>query len=242
MHDGHKVLLERTRPVAGPGAAALKYDILTALLVMAAQGAAVEARLALRLSLLITARYNWRQGHFAVGQKELARMWGVSERTAKREMAALRAHGWISVMVPSARGRVAQYRIEMAQVLRATAPHWAAVGPDFTARMSGVPDPEVRTQDNVVPLHPEIPPELPPEDDTGWHAAARILQHQDPALYAAWFKDLVPVALERGTLTLRAPSRFIASYVETHYKNRLMAAFLQVGPSICMLHVVSPQG
>mgnify|MGYP001122200213 CR=1 FL=1 len=92
---------------AGPGSQAIKYDILTALLAMASSGPAIEARLSLRLSLLITARFNWRIGTFAVGQREMARMWGVSERTAKREMAAMRALGWIAVAQPSAKGRVA---------------------------------------------------------------------------------------------------------------------------------------
>ncbi|MEJ2031079.1 MAG: hypothetical protein P8X66_14795, partial [Maritimibacter sp.] len=93
--------------IAGPGASAIKYDILTALLVTAAQGSPVEARLALRLSLLITARFNWRQGSFAIGQREIARMWGVTERTAKRELAEMRGRGWITIAVPAARGRVA---------------------------------------------------------------------------------------------------------------------------------------
>lgn len=217
--------------VSGPGASAIKYDILTALLVMAARGEAVEARLALRLSLLITARYSWRLGTFAVGQREMARMWGVTERTAKREVAALRAMGWIEIAVPAARGRVAQYRIAMETVLRGTMPHWEAVGPDFAARMAGAPDTAGQGTGNVVPLRRDLP-SPPPEDGTSWPAAAERLRAQDPAVYGAWFAGLVPVEAEAGVLTLAAPSRFVADYVRSHFQGRILAAVLAVDRSV----------
>jgi len=217
------------RNVSGPGSAALKYDILTALLVTATCGDAVAARLALRLSLVITARFNWRSGTFAVGQREMARMWGVTERTAKREMAELRSRGWIAVAVPAARGRVAQYRIELPEVLAATMPHWEAVGPDFAARMVAAPEP-LPDVSNVVPLRRDVG--LPLEDGTGWASVAARLQSQDPGVYGAWFAPLVPVDVESGILTLRAPSRFIADYVTTHYLARLLAAASAGGQGI----------
>lgn len=238
MDIGQAGLLSSTRKVTGPGAGALKYDILTALLVTAARGDKVEARLALRLSLLITARFNWRLGTFSVGLKEMARMWGVTERTAKREMAELRGRGWISVEVPAARGRVTQYRIEFPTVLRATLPHWDAVGPDFASRMAGAPPPEETS--NVVPLHREAAP-LPSEDATGWAAAAARLQAQDPAVYNAWFAPLRPLDLESGILTLAAPSRFVAEYVTTHYYTRLLAAIGATSPSVREITIVPQQ-
>ena len=120
---GHSGIIENIGSFNGPSAGAAKYDVLTALLVMALQGETVEARLALRLSLLITARFNWRKSVFAVGQKELARMWGVTERTVKREMAEMRSRGWIEVAVPAARGRVAEHRIMFETVLGVTMPY-----------------------------------------------------------------------------------------------------------------------
>jgi len=225
------------RRVTGPGAAAIKYDLLTALLVTAAQGEPVAARLSLRLSLLITARYNWRDGSFAVGQRELARMWGVTERTAKREMAEMRRRGWIAVSVPAARGRVARYRIEMARMLEDTMPHWAAVGPDFAARMIGAPEPEAAA-DNVVPLRrPEAA--LPEDDGSGWAGAAARLQRDDPSVYAAWIAPLRAVDMESGILTLAAPSRFVADYVTTHFRPRLMAALMAEGVPLREVKVVA---
>ena len=220
MHSSYTAPAQRRAAIAGPGAGALKYDILTALLVSATCGDAVTGRLALRLSLLITARFNWRSGCFTVGQREMARLWGVTERTAKREIAEMRRRGWISVAVPAARGRVAQHRIEMARLLQDTMPHWDAVGPDFAARMTGAPEPE--TGSNVVPLRGAPP--LPPEDGSGWSAACARLKAQDSAAYDAWFAQLHPVGLENGVLRLAATSRFHADYIRTHFLARLRAA------------------
>lgn len=222
MTHGRALPLAQDGRMTGPGAAALKYDILTALLVTAARGDPSEARLSLRLTLLITARFNWRRGTFAVGQKEIARMWGVTERTAKREMAELRARGWIAVEVPAARGRVASYRIALTEVLRATMPHWDAIGPDFAARMVGAPEAEASAS-NVVLLRRPVPMS-PLPDDTGWGRAAERLRLQDPGAYTAWFANLHPLNAAGGVLMLMAPSRFVADYVATHHKSRILAA------------------
>ncbi|MDC0739702.1 DnaA N-terminal domain-containing protein [Cognatishimia sp. SS12] len=230
-------LLNETSGITGPGSASVKYDVLTALLVTASQGQGVEARLALRLSLLITARFNWRRGVFAVGQRELARMWGVTDRTVKREMAELRKLGWISVDIPAARGRVAQYKIEFPTVLRATAPFWDAVGPDFAARIGGAPaEAEAAADNNVVPLHSA--PAAPANDVPLWTAVAARLKAQDAKLFNAWFAQLEPHDLGAGHLQLIAPSRFVADYIKTHYLTRLTAAALAEDRSIVALEVV----
>lgn len=225
------------RKIAGPGASAIKYDVLTALLVTATRGDGVEARLALRLSLLITARFNWRTGTFAVGQREMARMWGVTERTAKRETAEMRTRGWIAVSVPAARGRVAQYRIDLDRVLRATMTHWDAVGPDFAARMVNAPEPEGQGG-NVVPLHRDATP-LPTDDGTVWSAAAARLHAQGGAFYGNWIAPLRPIDQHDGVLTLHAQTRFIASYVETHFLPRILAALVAEDPSIRDVKIVA---
>ncbi len=223
-----------TRKLAGPGSSSIKYDLLTALLVAATCGDAETSRLALRLSLLITARYNWRQERFTVGQKEIARMWGVTERTAKRDMAAMRSRGWIEVVVPSARGRVAQYRILIDTVLRATSEHWDAVGPDFVARMSETP----KAPDNVVPL--QKPVTFPAVDETLWSRTLAKLSRKDPAMVDAWFARLVEVDVDGGTLTLMAPSRFVAAYVETHFEMRILAAVSSLDTSVESISLLWP--
>jgi hypothetical protein len=234
---GHSGIIANIGAFNGPSAGAAKYDVLTALLVMASQGETVEARLALRLSLLITARFNWRKGVFAVGQKELARMWGVTDRTVKREMAEMRARSWIEVAVPAARGRVAEYRIMFEEVLGETMPYWPAVGPDFAARLTGAPEPEVKG--NVVPLRRESAP-VPQEGL--WGAVAARLREQDSAVFDAWFAQLVFVDLGQGVLTLLAPTKFLADYVGTHYLPRVLAAALAEDRSVRDVKVLAPGG
>ncbi|WP_375175141.1 DnaA N-terminal domain-containing protein [Pseudooceanicola sp.] len=236
MRAGPGAPLGAGKKITGPGSSSFKYDILTALLVTAARGNAEEARLAMRLSLLVTARFNWRQESFAVGQKEMARMWGVTDRTAKREMAAMRARGWIAVAVPAARGRVAQYRIRFDAVLRDTIPHWEAVGPDFVARMSGSPEPQTLPADNVVPLRPR--PAGQGGEVPAWDRAAERLSAEDPSVWGAWFAGLVPMEGENGLLTLVAPSRFVADYIRTHHMTRLTTAVILADPAYRGVEVI----
>ncbi len=120
----------------GRKASTKKYDILTALGAFAlAQDKGLQ-RLALRLMVLITARYNWRLNELSMGQKEIARLWAVNERTVKREMAKLRSLGWLSTKTPAARGRVATYAIDFHRISASTQESWPSVGPDFVARMA----------------------------------------------------------------------------------------------------------
>jgi hypothetical protein len=224
--------------IAGPGSASIKYDIVTALLAASAHEAGPKARLALRLTLVITARFNWRLGHFAVGQKQLAQMWGVTERTAKREIAHLRALGWIRVEKAAARGRVAQHSIEFPAVLRDTRPYWAAVGPDFAARMSGLPEDSVQTPDNIVPMRMKTV-SVPAQDGTLWPKMAAHIEAAEPDLFAAWLCGLTELDFDGGTLVLGAPTRFIAGYVETHHKLRLLAIATMLEPTLRNVKVIA---
>ncbi len=219
------------RHASGPGASAVKYDILTALLAMAAQDGGTKGRLALRLSLLMTARYNWRAGTFAVGQREIARLWGVTERTAKRDLAQLRTLGWIAVLRPAARGRVATHAIAIETILADSMARWPSVGPDFAARMTGRQVPEATSDSNVVPFQRDTGDTAPLADDP-WGRAARILRDQDPALFQAWFARLRMAELCDGRLQLIAPSGFVASYVSTHLRPIILAAMARSGVGV----------
>ena len=95
-----------------------------------------------------------------------------------------------------------------------------AVGPDFALRLGEAPE-EAR----VVPLpvrgHVEAPDV---SGGTEWALARAVLHGEDKGLYAAWFAALTREGRAGGRLTLRAPSRFHAAYVETHLKSRVLAA------------------
>ena len=212
--------MQIARPV-GRQAASRKYDLLTALGVHACHGDKHLQRLVLRLMTLIVARYNWQSDEITVGQREIAALWGVDERTVKRDIARLRALGWLVQHRAAVRGRVASHGLDLAAILAATRGDWAAVGPDFVERMSG-PQTPVASAPNVVSF-PAPPQPLPNGAGLGARAQAR-LQAEDPARFAAWFRPWVEVGTEGGLIELAAPSRFHASYVTTHLTARLLAA------------------
>lgn len=217
----------------GRDASVIKYDILTALLVMAAQDSGRNGRLSLRLSLLITARFNWRNRTFQVGQTEIARLWGITERSTKRELAQMRAQGWISVTRPAARGRVATHTIHLERILSDSAPRWPSVGPDFTDRLSG---PISAPADNVVPIFPKHPAPLP--DGVPWATISGLLRDRDPVVFEAWFARLQQDAVIDGVLHLAAPTQFVANYVSTHFSVVLLGAARQVDPDLRAVHVL----
>lgn len=230
----------QARKLAGPEAASLKYDILTALGCHALGGPPGMQRLVLRLLTLVTARYNWRQGILHVGQREIARLWAVDERTVKREMAKLRALGWLTVESPARRGRVATYALDLLAIRVATRSAWPRVGEDFDARMAGtVP---ASAGGTVVPF-PRPEPVPGPDDDSAapeaeaeaedggdtWGRVRAILRDEDGAVFATWFDALRSPGRAGEALLLVAPSPFHASYVRTHYADRLLRALARVG-------------
>lgn len=213
--------------VGGRNAAALKYDILTAIGTLALAQDKHEQRRSLRFLTLITARYNWPRNRFSVGQREIAALWHCDERTVKREMAHLRAKGWLILKRQGRRGHVAEYGIDIEKVQQDTRRVWAAIGPDFTLRQEGL------KTDNVVPMVQRL--DIPAPDVTSadeWGLTAALIHQEDPASYAAWVKGLVRDSRAGGRLILRAPSRFHAAYVETHLKARLLGAAQAVDPAI----------
>ncbi|WP_227271360.1 hypothetical protein [Roseobacter weihaiensis] len=221
-----------TKPV-GRGAAARKYDLLTALGAFALAQDKFDQRRALRLMTLITARYNWARDELAVGQREIARLWSVDERTVKREMALLRARGWLVVRRQGARGRVTQYGLGIDQILRDTEPQWPAVGSDFELRMGGADPAKVV----ALPVSGAVPaPDI--TSGTEWALAQALLHAEDAASYAAWLAALERAERAGGRLTLRAPSRFHAVYVQTHLERRVLLALREIDAEISELRVV----
>ena len=227
--------MQIARPV-GRQAASRKYDLLTALGVHACHGDKHRQRLVLRLMTLIVARYNWQSDEITVGQREIAALWGVDERTVKRDIARLRALGWLVQHRAAVRGRVASHGIDIPAILAATRSAWHAVGPDFVDRMAG-PQTEPAAAPNVVHFPAPATAGLP-EGHGLWPLAQARLQTEDPAIYAAWFRPLVELSLTGGLMELAAPSRFHASYVTTHLAARLLAALRSEDGTIRAVRIV----
>lgn len=227
----------RTTRATGRKAAVIKYDLLTALGALGCAGDKHLQRLVLRLITLIVARYNWQADTLTVGQREIAALWAVDERTVKREMAKLRDRGWLVVRQPAARGRVASYGLDLAAILAETAPGWDRVGPDFAARMRG-PAPG-QPAGNVISFPAQSLAQTPAQTSPGppqgkglWPQVQARLMAENPALYGAWFAMLEPDGDASDRLVLRAPSRFHASFVATHHLARLERLARQIEPGL----------
>ncbi|MCO8146074.1 hypothetical protein NHN26_12675 [Rhodovulum tesquicola] len=225
--------MQLPRPV-GREAASRKYDILSALMAFGLSRDKHAQRQVLRVMALITTRYNWQRDELSMGQAEIARLWSVDERTVKREMARLRAQGWLVLKRQGARGRVSTYGLDLNRMLEDTRPAWPRIGEDFIARV----DPAAgagQGGSNVVPLR-AVP--APMADGSVWGAAQERLHADDPATYGAWFHTLAEAGVEAGILTLAAPSRFHANYVATNLKEKLLSALRRVDPGLSDVRIV----
>ncbi|SDX74883.1 DnaA N-terminal domain-containing protein [Ruegeria halocynthiae] len=223
--------MQVAKPV-GRNAPALKYDILSALAVHALSGDKHRQRSVLRITALITTRYNWRSNELSIGREEIARLWSVNERTVKREMAKLRSAGWIAVKRPAARGRVAVYEIDLKQILLDTVDVWRVIGTDFQERMQQEP----AEDNNVVPFQPK-PAIPPPQGEDVWAQVQEILHNRDPELWSSWFRHLNEAERAGGQVTLIAPSRFMADYIAQKWPARVLAAYARIDPSIRALRI-----
>ena len=224
----------RIAKATGPNAGAIKYDILTALGVHACAGGKDRQRLILRLITLIVARYNWTGDSLTVGQREMAALWSIDERSVKREMAKLRALGWLTVKRPAARGRVAEYGLGLDTILQATRADWARVGPDFDNRLSG---PDATPQ---VPAGNVIAFPAPTAGQGVWPRVQAALHGRDPHLYKSWFAALVAAEPEDGILRITAPSRFHATYLATNHAAAILRIALAFDESLTRVEVTGP--
>lgn len=227
--------MQRIRAV-GREAAAKKYDILSAMMAHALAGDPQDQRLVLRLMALITTRYNWQGDELAIGQREIARLWCVDERTVKRDMARLRALGWITVKRQGARGRVSVLGLDLDRILLDTRPAWANIGPDYVARMGA----EAETPPADTTVVPFRRPEIAAAGEV-WGRARAHLAAEDRALFDAWFAGLADGGIdgdtEGGCLVLVAPSRFHAAYLRTHLIDRLRIAVRRADPRVTRLRI-----
>lgn len=227
------------RQFIGAGAAVQKYDLLTAMALIGLSGSPAMQTSMLRMVAIVTARYNWAQDEMTMGQREMARIWHVCVRTAKREVKRLTDASILIQLRPGARGRVAAYRLNHAEIRRLSKPAWECVGPDYIARMAGACEPAGQGAGNVIPIRPERSA-LPEDDGSGWTAAAARLQDEDPVIYRSWFGALRSRGIDGGILTLEAPNGFQASYVTNHYSRRLLAAMLSSGAAIRDVKISAP--
>lgn len=213
--------------LTGPDAGVMKYDLLTAISVAGLHGSTTMQTSMMRLTAAVTARYNWRADELTVGQRDLARMWSVNERTVKREIKRLLEGDVLICKRAGVRGRVAAYQLNYAQIAKISEPCWGLVGPDFDARMrarhAAVPTASVVKLSDYAGetrMHSGATPSGP----LAWQRAMQSLCAQNPDQFRAWFAPLTHVNCAHGVLHLRAPSRFAQRYIETHLMRDLATA------------------
>lgn len=214
----------RPKHLSGPGAGAEKYDLLTALSVAGLSGSGVEQTSMLRLIAVVTARYNWAEDDLTMGHREMAALWSVDERTAKRETKRLIEAGFLAIKRRGARGRVSSYRLCIDRIYALSEPVWTQVGPDFQVRMSGR-----RTEE---PKVVKVDFTRTRSSDPQWEQVAAHLTAANPARFAAWYAKLRPLGVEGGLLTLEASSSFALQYIQTHLMAELQSAIFQAYPSV----------
>lgn len=208
--------------VTGPGAGVRKYDILTAVAIAGLHGTTTQQVSALRLLALITARYNWQRNELSIGQEDMARLWGVNTRTAKREVKRLIAAGLLEVRRAGVRGRVASYRLNLAVVENLSRPVWGAVGRDFEERAAHVLSQTTMRAGNGNVLKVDFPGPTSgsePEGqggDSRWQAVMNRLAEDQPEAFANWYRRLSLGHVERDGVQVCAPNAFVSSYVATH--------------------------
>ncbi|MDB6177640.1 hypothetical protein PAF17_08955 [Paracoccus sp. Z330] len=219
------------RPV-GREAAAKKYDLLSAMMAYALAGDQHRQRLIMRLMSLITTRYNWQRNELTMGQREIARLWSVDERTVKRDMARLRSLGWLELKRAGVRGRVAMHGLDIERIMLDTKPVWPNIGEDFASRIGGTPE---AVDTKVVPIRRATPVQA----NGLWGAARDYLAGEDPALFDAWIASLADGGIEDDCQTLLAPSKFHAAYVRTHLLKRLQMALRRMDGTVSVVRVIA---
>ena len=210
--------------MTGPQAGVLKYDILTALTLIGLNGSQTLQTSMLRLIALITARYNWRLDELSMGQRDMARLWSVNERTVKREVKRLMEVGVLLSKRSGVRGRVGSYCLNHPEIAKLSEPNWLSVGVDFDGRMR---ERYQTKQARVVSLKAYrcLDDTKPKAVKPGtWESAMAHLASTDLDRFEAWYSRLDFIGFDQGLLCLRAPSKFIQRYIETHLLPTLIGA------------------
>lgn len=224
--------------LTGPGAGSEKYDLLTAMAVAGLSGTPTHQSTMLRLIAVITARYNWARDELSVGQREMAAMWSVDERTVKREIKRMIQAALLVQKRPGVRGRVAVYRLNIAEVCKLSEPVWRRVGPDFAERMDlRLP----KTDETVVRVDFQARTTLGQgAASEPWNRVLDRLAIESPTAVAAWFSKLKVAAKTESRMSLQAPTKFIAQYVQAHLMPTLAEAIrVELGP-VLRVEVLPP--
>jgi DnaA N-terminal domain len=216
--------------LTGVEAGSMKYDVLTAMAIAGLHGTSTQQTSMMRLIALVTARYNWRRDELTVGQRDMARMWDVNERTVKREIKRLTKDNILICKRVGVRGRVGAYRLNLVEIGNISQKSWGAVGPDFDDRMTkNLPQQTTKvvkvdfgTKTNV-----QVNKKAEDTEIGTWNAVLQTLKSTDAASYSNWYARLTLKTNIDGKIELNAPNKFVANYIQTHLHAALHKALEQ---------------
>ncbi|MEA3207135.1 MAG: hypothetical protein QOE70_192 [Chthoniobacter sp.] len=78
--------------------------------------------------------------------------------------------------------------------------------------------------------------------EEAWANVLDVLRlHLGEATANSWLKPLNVVSFESGTLTHRAPLKFTAEWVESHYRSHLLSAWKSVGYDVATIRIEGPR-
>lgn len=234
-------------PLHGREAPVAKYDILAAIGVAAFGKSRLAKDLAHRLTVLIVARYNWAADELSIGRQQLAKLWNVDERRVKRLVAELKNHGILTIKRAGVRGRVTTYRLGVEAIADLTRPFWARLGTDIQARLEANFPPRHTPHDDALERPGLMEPSKKDAEIEGGgtvrspatEPVLRALRKEIPgAPFVRWFSR-IDVEASAGRLVLRAPSKFIADYIETHFGDRLNRIGRSIYPDISRVELAT---
>ncbi len=216
--------------LTGVEAGSLKYDVLTVMAIAGLHGTSTQQTSMMRLIALVTARYKWRMDELTVGQRDMARMWDVNERTVKREIKRLTEARILICKRLGVRGRVGCYKLNLAELGYISQKSWGAVGPDFDERMTrnlAQQDTKVVKVDFGTKTVARTNEKIEVSETGTWRAVLQTLKSTDAASYSNWYSRLTLNTNVSGKIELVAPNKFVASYIQTHLHNDLHSALEQ---------------
>ncbi len=74
--------------------------------------------------------------------------------------------------------------------------------------------------------------------EEAWENVLEVMRkHSGAAQVKSWLEQLQLVSLENGTLLYHAPTKFIAEWVETHFKRKLEAAWQSLGQPVTSIRI-----
>ena len=98
---------------------------------------------------------------------------------------------------------------------------------------------ETKTE-KAQPEQIELIEKTPLED--AWENVLEVMRkHLGEAVVSSWFSKLRLKGIEGSTLTYHAPTKFIAEWVETHYRLKLIEAWRSVGHPLDEIKIESPK-